>query len=99
MLARLRFPALVGSNDETDDRYRTDAGEHVTDEALVPRHVDEGDVPPGRQRRPCESQIDGQSAAVFLFPAVGFDAGEGVDEGALAVVDVPGGPNDVHVSG
>src|SRR2546422_6355799 len=42
-----------------------------------------------RQRR--EAQVDSDAAALLLLPAVGVDAGQGLDQGRLAVVDVPGG--------
>src|SRR5260221_12742466 len=38
-----------------------------------------------------EAQVNGDPAAAFLFPTVGIGAGQGFDEGTLAVVDVTGG--------
>ncbi len=44
VLARLPAPPLVGGHDEQHGRGRPDPGEHVGDEPLVTRHVDERDL-------------------------------------------------------
>ncbi len=54
---------------------------------------------PDAKRGPGEAEIDGQPATTLLLPTVGLHAGEGPDEGALAVVDVAGGGNDIRVRG
>jgi hypothetical protein len=41
-----------------------------------------------------KTQIDGYSAPLLFFQAVGIDAGQGLDQGGLAVVDVSGGADD-----
>jgi hypothetical protein len=38
-----------------------------------------------------EANVDGDSAALLFFQAVGIDAGEGLDQRGLAVVNVSGG--------
>ncbi len=73
-------------------------GEHVADEALVPGHVDEGHVGARGQGRPGVAEVDRHAAAALLGPPVGLDPGQRADQGGLAVVDVPGGRDDVHVS-
>ena len=50
----------------------------------------DGSVGPG------EAEVDGQTAGLLLGEAVRVDAGEGQDQGGLAVVDVAGGGDDVH---
>ena len=67
-------------------------------EPLVPGHVDEGDRRAGGQRGPGEAEVDGHAPAALLGPPVGFHPGQRADQGRLAVVDVPGGGDDVHVS-
>ena len=74
-----------------------DPGEHVGHEPLVPGHVDERD----RRRRTAASvQANPRSmvmpAAPLLGPAVGLHPGQRPDQRRLAVVDVPGGGDDVH---
>src|SRR5690606_27347004 len=61
---------------------------------LVAGHVHDPDPCPVRQVEVGEPQVDGDAAPLLLLEAVGLDAGEGADEGGLAVVDVPGRPDD-----
>ncbi len=41
-----------------------------------------------------EAEIDGDAAALFLFQTVGIDAGEGLDQRGLAVIDMARGAGD-----
>ena len=41
-----------------------------------------------------KADIDGDAAPLLFFQAIGVDAGERAHQGALAVVDVPGGADD-----
>jgi hypothetical protein len=99
VLLRLSPPAFVSRDDEEYGGGRAQAGEHVADEALMSRHVDEGHLFAGVERRPGVAEVDGQPAPTLLGPAVGLGAGEGANEGGLPVVDVTGGGDHVHVSG
>jgi hypothetical protein len=96
VLARLGHDALVGGDHQQGDVDAADAGEHVVDEALVAGHVDDGDLDPVRQPQPGEAEVDGHAALLLLLEPVGVDAGEGADEGRLAVVDVAGRADDPH---
>ncbi len=99
VVAGLRLPPLVGGDDEADHRRRAEAGQRVAQEAMVAGHIDECDLASRRERGPGEAEVDGQPAPTLLLPAVGFHAGEGPDEGALAVVDVAGGGRQRVCSG
>ena len=85
----------------TDVRSPADAGQHVLDEALVPRHVDEADLvvvgePAG------EAEVDGDPAPLLLGEAIGVDARQRFDERGLPVIDVAGRADDAsfaHRSG
>src|SRR5699024_7904425 len=92
----LCLPALVGRDDEAHDRGRSEPGERVAEEAFVPGHGDEGDLLPRGKRGPGEAEIDGQPAPPLLHPSIRLDPGEGADQCGLAVVDVPGGGDDLH---
>jgi len=86
----LRHPAFGGRDDEHDRGHRTHSREHVGDEPLVARHVDERDLP-SADRRPREAEVDGQAAALLLREPVGPDAGQPLHQRGFSVVDVPGG--------
>ena len=91
VLAGLRHDRLVGRHHQD---HRVDAEgprQHVAHEALVAGHVDEGGHHPVPEVRVGEAQVDGDAPLLLLLEAVGVGAGEGANEGALAVVDVPGG--------
>ncbi len=94
MLLALRLPSFGRGDDEQAGVYRTDAREHVLDEAHVARDVDERDTRAGRQRRPREPEVDGEAASLLLLEPIGIGAGECEDEGRLAVIDVTGGRDD-----
>src|SRR5262245_44976895 len=94
VLAGLRLDRLVGRDHEQHDVDTTDAGQHVLDEALVARDVHEADAQRGGELQMGEPEIDGDTAALLLFEAVGVDAGEGFDQRRFAVVDMAGGAYD-----
>ncbi|HEY7069747.1 MAG TPA: hypothetical protein VH479_06540 [Acidimicrobiales bacterium] len=98
VLLGLGLPALARVHDEQAGVDHPDAGEHVLDEAGVAGHVHEGQVLPGRQRRPGEAEVDSQPACLLLGQAVGIHAGERLDQGRLAVVDVARGGDDAHAA-
>ena len=92
-------PAVVGRDHHQRGGHRPHPGEHVADEPLVAGDVDDGEPPTGRQRGPGEAEVDGQPAAAFFRPAIGFHARQGADQRRLAVVDVAGGGDHVHGAG
>jgi len=94
VLAGLGLDGFVGRDDEQHQVDAADSGEHVLDETLVPGHVDETEAEGRGEVEVGEAQVDGDAAALLFFEAVGVDAGEGLDQGGLAVVDVAGGAHD-----
>ena len=94
VLARLGLDGLVGGDDEEHQIDAADAGEHVLDEPLMAGHVDEAEAQRGRERQVREAEVDGDAAPLFLFEAVGVDAGERLHQRGLAVIDVAGGADD-----
>ena len=93
VLARLRHDRVVGGDDEHGQVDAGGAGEHVLDEALVAGHVDDAEAEVA-QVEGGEADVDGDAAGLLLGQAVAVDAGEGLDERGLAVVDVAGGAED-----
>ena len=92
---------MIPSSAATTNSTKVDAGrpgQHVADEALVARHVDETEHRPVRRRQVGEAEIDGDAALLLLLPAVGIDAGQRAHQRRLAVIDVTGGADD-HSSG
>jgi len=94
VLPGLGHDALIRGHDEHDRVDTADAGEHVADEVLMARHVDDAHVRAAGKREPGEAQVDGHPALAFFAQAVGVDAGERVNERGLAVVDVAGRSDD-----
>ncbi len=41
-----------------------------------------------------KAQLDGDTAFLFFLDAIGFDAGQCLDQGSFAVVNVSGGTDD-----
>ena len=98
MLAGLGHNALVGGDDEQGQVNAADAGQHILDEPLVARHVDDADLAAAGQRHPREAQIDRHLPLLLLREPVGVDVGQRLHQRGLAVVNVPGGANYVHRS-
>ncbi len=92
MLVRLRACALGGVDDEQEEVDPRRAGDHVADEPLVTRDVDEGDPPAVGQVERCVAEVDRDPALLLLGQAVRVLPGQGPDEPGLAVVDVAGRP-------
>ena len=80
--------AVVGGDDEHDHVDAAGARDHVVDEALVPRHVDDAETQAvaGVPRR--EAQVDRHAARHLLGPPRAPRARERLDDRGLAVVDV-----------
>src|SRR5262249_11918376 len=87
---------LVRRDDEERHIYSADAGQHVLDEALVPRHVHDAGLAPTGQGQPGEAEVNRHAARLLLGQAIGINAGERADAGGFAVVYMPGGSDAAH---
>src|SRR5262249_27074708 len=94
MLARLRLDGFVGGDHQQHHVDAAHAGQHVADKTLMAGDVDETQTDfftaGSCELKMGEAEVDGDTAAFFLFQAVGIDAGESLDQGSLAMVDVSG---------
>ncbi len=92
MLARLRHRSFVGRHDQQEHIDPGRAREHVLHEILMTWHVDDRNLQLlGISREACEAEIDGDAALPLLFPAIGVDPGQGLDQHGFAVIDMSGG--------
>src|SRR5205823_1626238 len=98
MLDRLRHDAVIGGNDNEDEIDAGGPGEHVVDEALMPRHIDKTEHPAAGRGQISKAEIDRDAARLLFLQAIGVDAGKGTDQRRLAVIDVAGCPDD-HEAG
>jgi hypothetical protein len=96
MLLGLRHHRFVGGDHQQRRVDPTDPRQHVLDEPLMARHVDDADGSPARQGEPGEAQVDRHLAAPFFFPTVGIDTGERLDQRRLAVVYVASCADHIH---
>lgn len=90
MFAGLGHDAVVGGDDEDHAVNARGAGDHGLDEVLVAGDVDDANL----QVCDCaggKTQFDGHAAFLFLLEEVGVAAGKQLDQGGLAVIDVPRG--------
>jgi hypothetical protein len=94
VLARLRHHAVVGRHHQQREVDACRAGEHGVDEALVAGHVDEAEHAAAFERLVGVAEFDRDAARLLLLEAIGVDAGEGMHQRGLAVVDVAGGADD-----
>jgi hypothetical protein len=94
MLEGLRHHAVIGSHHQQRMVHIADAGQHVPDEALMARYVDEADDPAFWQRQISEAKVDREAARLLFRQAVGIDAGERAHQRGLAMVDMSGRRDD-----
>jgi hypothetical protein len=94
VLARLRHRPVVGGHHEHHVVDAGGAGEHVADQLLVAGHVDETEHAAVGRRLVGEAEVDRDAARLFFLQPVGVDAGERLDQGGLAMVDVTCGSDD-----
>src|SRR5579864_660281 len=93
VLAGLRHNAVVGSDHEQAQIDARGPGEHVLDEALVARYIDDAKAIVAQVQR-SKANVDGDAAFLLFRQAVAIDAGERFHKRSLAVVDVARGPQD-----
>jgi hypothetical protein len=94
MLERLRPRAVIRGHHEHRriDLARPD--EHVADQPVVARNVDEVELDPVVEGQVRVADVDRHAPGTFLGQTIGIDAGQRSQEAGLAVVDVTGGPDD-----
>jgi hypothetical protein len=93
VLVRLRPGALAGVDDEQEQIDAGRACDHRADEALMARHVDDGEAASVGQLERRIAEVDRDPASPLLGQAVGVLAGQRPNEPRLAVVDVARRPD------
>ena len=96
VLARLGHHAFVGGHHQEHRVHAVHPGQHVVQEAGLPGDVDDPDPLPAGEVQVSKPEVDGHAAPVLLRETVGVDAGQRLDEGGFAVVNMAGGANDRH---
>ena len=94
MLARLGHDALVGGHDEHHQVDARGAGEHVLDEPLMARDINDANTRPIGHVQVGEADVDGQLPGLLLGEPVRVDARQRSHELRLAVVDMTGGADN-----
>ena len=93
VLARLRHHRFVGGHHQHDQVDAADARQHVLDEPLVPRHIDEGEIH-AADFLVREAQVDRDPARLLFLQPIGIGPGERAHQRALPMIDVPRRPDD-----
>jgi len=95
VLAGLDGDALVGGHDQEGGVDVAGPGGHGLDELLMARDVDKDDLlRVGEIVEEDEAEFDGHAPGLLFGQGVGVGPGQGLDQGALAVVDVAGRADD-----
>ena len=94
VLVRLRAESIVRSHDEQCSIDLAGTDEHVADQLVVPRHVDEVDRRAVVEIEMGIPDIDRHAAPTLLGEAVRIDPGERAEQRRLAVIDVAGRAHD-----
>ena len=96
MLPRLRHYRLVRRHYQQRDVYPADARQHIVDEPLMTRHVNDADFAAGRQPEPRKAQVYRQPALFLLGESVRVYPRQRLDERGLAVIYVSRCANYEH---
>ncbi len=86
MLDGLRHHTLIGGHHQQRDIYAANARQHVLDEALVPRHINNAGLASAGQRQPGKAQFNRHAARLLLGQTIRVNAGERGHESGFAVV-------------
>src|SRR3990172_5746119 len=88
MLSCLRHYAIIGSYDKQNHINACGACKHIFYKSLMPRHIYNPCLCAVRQINIRKPQVNGYTALLLLFKAIGFHAGKRLNEAGLAVVYV-----------
>ncbi len=88
MLVGLRHHPLIRRDDEERGIDAAHARQHIVDEALVARHINDADFTSAREFQPREAQINRHATGLFFRQPIGVDTRKSGDEGRFAVIDV-----------
>src|SRR4026207_1371551 len=89
MLARLRHDTFVGGYDKQDDVDSVSAREHILDESLVSGNVDKSEMSIAAGEI-SESDVDRNPAFLLFLESIRINAGKGLDQRGLSMIDVVG---------
>src|SRR5690606_32975251 len=85
---------VIGSDHQQHAVDAAGAGQHVMDKAFVARHIDKAGQAAVAEVGICIAEVYSDTAFALFAAAVALLAGEGLEQGGLAVVDVAGGADD-----
>src|SRR3954468_8037095 len=92
MFLRLRHPSVVRRDDQKREIDRADARNHVANKILVPGHVHDSNTKKLAVVRPDikmgKAELDRNLTRLFFRESIGIDAGQGLDQRALPMIDV-----------
>src|SRR5215471_13321354 len=94
MLARLRHHRFVSRDDQHNKVDTADTCQHVLDEALMARNIDESDQGIGIEREVGKADIDRDSPLLLFLETVGIYPGECFDQRRFAVINMTCGTYD-----
>ena len=95
MFFGLGHDAVIGGDSEENQIDAVRAGEHVFDEALVARDIDDARLRAVGKIKVSKPQINGDAALLFFLQAVCVLSGQCFDQAGFAVINMAGGADDV----
>jgi propionyl-CoA carboxylase beta chain len=103
MFSRLRFDCFIRRHHQQNSFNSAGAGQHVSDEALMPGDVDKGNRCPVRLRHMRKPKVNRDAPGLLLGKRVRLNAGESADQRRFPVIDVTCGPDhnlrrDTHIT-
>ncbi len=94
MLPGLRHHPFVCRHHEQDGVDPSHSRQHVVDEVLMTRDIDNAHHLARGKSQPGKAQIDGHLPLFFLSEPIGIDAREGLHQAGFAVIDVSSCPEN-----
>src|SRR5262245_33173387 len=96
VLFRLGHDAVVSGNGEQSEVDTVRTREHVADEPLMPRNVDDARTTSVGQIEVRKTEIDGDTSFLLFFEAVRIFARQGFDQTRLSMINVSCGSDYVR---
>ncbi|MPM81160.1 hypothetical protein SDC9_128212 [bioreactor metagenome] len=94
MFARLWHDSLIRGDDQNDDIKTAHSCQHILDKSLMTRDVDESGSSSTRQIKISKPNLDGDSTLLFFFQSIGFNMGQGSNQGRLSMIHMTSCPDD-----
>ena len=88
MLLRLRHDAFIRGDHQQHQIHTYYSGNHIVDESLMPRYINNSHTVSARKVKISESQVNSDPPSLLFLPAVRIPSRQRLDQRRLPVIDM-----------